>query len=151
MAEIAPSPSIATTDTARGAFFMKPQLGVHLKVRCADADTTMSPRAETMAVRLLTLGANMAVPVHAHKLKEKVYVQIGGGPVRVLIWRGTLPDTFYLLDVGDCVAVPAGCPHALIVGAAPVKFLVVASSNDAEDIEWEANTQELLRNEHLNS
>jgi quercetin dioxygenase-like cupin family protein len=77
------------------------------------------------------------------------------GKVVVYIWQdNVVAGEFTLRDLGDTVIVPPGRVHALY---APVEYnrtgidiLVVTSSQDPADIEWEPETDRLIKNEHLN-
>ena len=123
--------------------FVKPQPGVEIEVLHA-SDTADSPATRAMAVRQLSLPAHVAVPFHRHPNKEKVYLNVGGGKLRVWIMIGG-HVRLYALFSGGRLVVPLGCPHAIATSVKPCQILVITSSNDPAT-EWEPTAEELVAN-----
>ena len=119
-------------------------------------DNDDSPGNKVMAVRGLRLIPGTAIPSHVHHNKEKLYIFGRKGFVVVYIWQGDTVQEFTLRNNGDTVVVPPGRVHALYApkrtdSTDENKILVVTSSQDTADIEWEPDLEELLKNEHLKS
>lgn len=130
------------------AIFTRPALGKEL----SEVDCIETP--QKMGLRFLTLKPNMVVPAHVHKLKEKLYVNMGEQSFWVYM---DLPDQNGWKWVGPFgqLVVPAGCIHAMKyfpTGYGSQRhcvILVATSSQDATDIQWQEGVDDLLKNAHL--
>jgi len=134
--------------------FIKPALGSEI-INYHQTDDKDSLATRVMAVRGLKLREGDFIPCHVHRNKEKIYIFGSESDVIVYVWNGAVPEEFTMSHVGDTVVVPAGKPHALYSVANDnhtlTKYiLVVTSSQDGSDIEWEPDTDTLIKNEHLN-
>lgn len=112
-------------------------------------DTSESLGTRRMAVAEVSLASHEATPVHVRFDGEK-FLHVISGAADVVIWSGAKP-TVYALNQGlTCgVIVPPNCPHALFTSGTHMRLLVISSVTSEGDVEWEAATEELLRNEHL--
>jgi len=139
---------------AKHMSFVRPTAGDGIEPVC-DRDTENSPRARQMAIRKLRIVGMTAIPFHRHLKKEKALRFVGGATVDVLLLGedGTM-TTYYLYNPNSYVVVPAGRPHAVVCYPNTEEELfaiidVITSTQDGTDIEWEPETEELLKNEHL--
>ena len=139
------------TDRQRDiACYLKPKVGEQITV-LADQPTDESPAARTMAVRLMELVENTVIPAHVHKNKEKIYFFHGIGVLIVGIMDTNGVFKEYRLTDGGMLVIPAGCEHYVEYFPAvesTCRVIVVSSSQDGTDIEWEPSTEDLIRNEH---
>lgn len=126
------------------AKFVKPALGKEL-------EALHEEEASILAIRRMTLAPCMVVPVHMHEKKEKLYILVSPGVLRVVMDIGSRHCDIYM-DLWDELIIPAGCPHCLsYFPGIPVScnVIVVASSRDSNDIQWEEGAELLIRNDHL--
>ena len=133
--------------------FVRPKLGEDLQEILGTASPD-SLAAEILSVRRLILFQTTAIPFHIHPFgeKEKLYLWQSGGKCTIHVQpRGGGPLLPYVLDENNTrIIVPAGVWHAIVVGSHDVIVLVVASTRNTDDIQWEQGADELLKNEHLN-
>lgn len=137
---------LLTTGEKKKAHFMKPRV----KTLCGD-DSFESPAAEVLAVRQFTLKQNDVVPVHMHQEKEKLYYFYGPRTLGVTIIFDNNAEGF-IMRPGNVLVIPAGCPHYVSYfprKPATCKVLVIVSSQNAKDIAWQDDTDELVKNTHL--
>lgn len=129
--------------------FVRPTVGHGIKERYTSSDYN-SPATKVMAVWSLELGSHHTIPFHCYRNKEEIYIFGGGGHVDVFISMGAnIAYKFTLTTKGDTLIIPPGRSHAVYyAGILPVEILVISSSQDPE-IEWEPGIDELLKNEHL--
>ncbi len=96
-----------------------------------------------MAIRDLKIFEKSITPVHVHHEKEKAYVRLsqatGATSIVFMFIKGTW-EAFQLVADGHPVNVPPGTPHALYTSTS-IELLVITSTQNAEDIEWEAEGQ----------
>lgn len=140
-------------EEARSAIFVRPSLGKELEALHEMHSVT---KARILSVRRLTLMPCMVIPFHVHDRKEKLYMGQGPGYIQILVLLehggGWVP-----LGDGDQMIIPAGCEHFVkyfpptIVNEIrlPSIFLVISSSQDGADIRWDPETDELIKNKHL--
>lgn len=109
-------------------------------------DSATSPASEILSGTTMTLPPETIVPFHVHNGKEKWYRFLSGSSVEVLMWRNERMEK-YILTRGSQLVIPKNIPHAVIHSCIdPCSILVISSSRDAEDIEWEPATEQLLEN-----
>ena len=85
-------------------------------------------------------------------LKEKFYIYLG--PFALLVGILRVDGTFheYRLTEGQMLAIPSGCEHYvkyLPDEDLPCQVIVISSSQDGKDIQWEDAADQLCKNEHL--
>lgn len=130
-----------TLEEAKKAIFLKPVLGKEILPLCD------GPKSTIMVARLLILEPNKVVPVHIHEKKEKIYICLGPGSVRVVIWVDNTPFE-HKLHSDETIVIPPNTPHYIAnLGFVPEhsRVIVVSSSQDARDIYWEEKTEELIK------
>ncbi len=134
--------------------YVQPQPGSGL-ILLHNTPTPQSPAAKVLAVRSLVLKPGQAIPFHVHERKEKVYSfmgdQQGQGVMEFLIYENGKLGSYFLREVGSTLVIPPGVPHALVCcgGHTFCQVTIIASSQDATDIEWEPGVELLTRNLHL--
>jgi hypothetical protein len=106
-------------------------------------DTEGSPKADIVSVRRLSLPMRTITAGHRHIKKAKVYFWREGGFV-VFQEIGNQIRSFNLDERNQMVAVPAGTWHAVFARATVNSMIVVASSQDGNDIEWESSVDSVL-------
>lgn len=134
--------SFLSPQEAQIATFVKPAIGRELTDPFADGGA-LAP--SVMGARILGLAARTVVPVHVHGGKEKVYVLVSlhSAPVVVVI-LGDKPVE-RPLERGKPFCVPAGCPHFVKhMGDMHCVIAVISSSQDGQDIVWEADADKLV-------
>lgn len=126
--------------------FIKPSIGQEVHP-LHQHDSAGSPASTILSIRTITLPLETIIPFHRHK-KEKYYKFLCGDSLEVLMWRGDRIEKYAMTNGRDLV-VPPNTPHAVInTNIDPCKILVVASSQDDDDIEWELATERLIQNLH---
>ena len=130
-----------TSHEAKSFEFVKPTIGLELK---DPFDGSSRPGPHVMGMRFLSLEGGTVVPVHMHAKKEKIYVFLSWpAPTVVVIINGK--PFAHVLTMGQPCCVPAGTPHFVkhMFGLS-CKIAVIASTQDGEDITWEADADKLL-------
>jgi uncharacterized RmlC-like cupin family protein len=125
--------------------FVKPALGKELRDPFAGSE----PAPRVLAARSLTMQPWTAVPMHVHEEKEKIYVALGVLTPALVLAQGVcgcFESVEIKLVTGKPVCVPAGVPHFVkhTCTNAPCTVMVISSSQDAQDIAWEANADQLV-------
>jgi hypothetical protein len=130
-----------------GLQFFKPEFGKHLFDLVAKGSEQLQP--QVMTGRFLVLTTGRAIPFHRHGKKEKIYIFNGGGQVDVfMISPEGKSRKVPLLSTGQILVIPAGWSHALRCVMCtrdynPCSVTIIASSQDASDIQWEYAADEL--------
>jgi quercetin dioxygenase-like cupin family protein len=127
------------------AEFLKPIIGQELETFC-EFDTDVSPKAEVLTIRLMTLGKNSVIPCHLHEKKEKLYVFYGPGILHVGMIREN-NFRLFLMKAGTNLIIPPKTWHFVKYfpnKQMPCRILVISSSQSTEDICWEKRTNELI-------
>ena len=135
------------------ATFIQPKPGKELTMLHEDGRLA----SKALAVRGLSLRGGEVIPFHCHQHKEKLYISDGNGTVEVFIYEdGDAPQKHALSKKDQRLLIPAGMPHAVrcvstLPGHETCSILVVTSSRDGQDIEWQPGLEELLLNKHRDS
>lgn len=141
-----------TERTLRDTTFLRPIKGKNITVRHMP-EAESSQKTQIFSVRELRFPMNTVIPVHVHQRKEKLYWNLQGGHVQILIFDPQKPrekpERHALVRGGEAVVVQAGRPHAIIytVGGECTLRVITAPQDDA-DIEWEKDIDTLLLNKH---
>jgi hypothetical protein len=125
-------------------FFTRPKVGADIVMY--NHVSGSRPQLKTMTAAKITLVKNWVVPVHCNKEKEKFYCCVTG-LASVLLFLEEGPRWFPLepgRNVWLCVS--PRCPHAIWCLEACEVFVV--GSAQVDDAVWQADVEELLKNEH---
>ncbi len=143
-------PSIVTAltpDMLEVAHFIKPTV-YNAIFLCHQEDTDASPASQVLRIVQLRLRRYDAIPVHAHRKKEKVYI-LEQGLIHVFMYIKGGWKRFILKNKGDRLVIPPLTPHSVFCCEYNVllaEMLVIVSSQDGADIVWEPNADELVKN-----
>ncbi|MEO6077899.1 MAG: hypothetical protein ABIP54_03885 [Candidatus Andersenbacteria bacterium] len=127
---------------------IRPALGQDLiALNETDSETSLAPRS--MTLRKLQLQRDTAVPFHCHVQREKTYLCTQSSSTTVLILVDGEVKKFLLQEPWDRVTIPSKYPHAIVHRSVrPGEILIISSSHDPDDVQWEEGLDELLTNKH---
>ncbi|MES2470931.1 MAG: hypothetical protein V4526_01735 [Patescibacteria group bacterium] len=144
-----------TTEESRHIRFVKPAMGRHIKEMHTDPNGAL-PITQKLAVRVLRLELQDAVPFHMHNHKEKLYISNSMGRIQVVMYPPPghrlytgQPLRIDLHAYGQQLVIPATWPHALHCTAVEEKqthseIMVISSPNMDDDIFWEEDLARLV-------
>jgi quercetin dioxygenase-like cupin family protein len=125
--------------------FVKPATGKELALLNV-ADSRDSPPAVVLGIRRMRLVSDSVIPYHVHR-KEKLYISQSDGILRVTMHRNFARTDYLLTKAEQRLVIPPNTPHAVICEA-DFMGLVITSTQEAADIEWETDAEELFLNRH---
>jgi hypothetical protein len=133
--------------------FVQPKAGEDLWL----FDTPENPKtfpSTILRIARVSLKADTAVPFHRHARKEKIYLHMGNANVFVVVLTPEHGIKKFLMEsANDRVVIPPGHWHALVclgvLRGETCNIMVVSSSQEADDIEWEPDKDRLLENKHI--
>ncbi|MFA6189939.1 MAG: cupin domain-containing protein [Candidatus Staskawiczbacteria bacterium] len=134
------------------AIFVRPTLGKELEA-VDGIGHNFFPQCLFLSAKLMTLQKGTVIPFHAHANKEKFYLLLDGNNLQVTMAtneKGRHEIRTVELMRGDVLFIPTVCPHCVRYCPQhypdPCKVLVIASSQNSDDIYWEDGVEALISN-----
>jgi len=129
--------------------FIRPSAGKEVVELFAGSER--SPKTRIMCIEMLTLDPGRVVGFGRHIHTEKIYEKRNDAcRVEIIAVIEGEPKRFELKYGDEGIAIPRTIPHAIIVtgGNKPAQIRTISSSRGIGDIQWQANYDDLCKNEH---